>query len=355
MTSSTRYVLLGGTGVLAAGVAAGLVAYYAGVPALGALAGAPPELVYVPEQASVVAFADVRQVVDSEFRRQIRELLPEPATAAEAEGRRHVQETTGIDIERDVDHVLMYLMPAGDAEGDDQALVFVRGRFDPDRIEQLIAEHGGVAETYRGKRVIVRRFDAPTPAPPAASPDVPGPTPGAGRPDMAVGFIQAGLIAVGTRAALVRAIDLESGGGIDITRNDAFMALVRDSDDGDVWAVGRFDRLVGAGNGRVPREIMDRLPAITYFAATGSVGSTLSGRLRAETRDEEAATQLNDVVRGGVALVRMQTSGRPELDSLLQSIQLQSDGNAVVLSFSLPAGALQALLPKRGSDSPPSQ
>jgi hypothetical protein len=348
MTTKTRYFLFGGTAFLAAGLVGGLAAYYAGVPVFGALSGEPEALRFVPEEAAVVAFADVHAVMDSEVRKQIREMLPERATTAEADGRHAFEQHTGVDVERDIDHVVAYLLPAAEQGGRDDGLVLATGRFDQPRIEQLIQDHGGVEETYLGKRFIVRRFDAPP------SPDPQSPT---SNPDaiheMAVGFIKPDLIAVGTSTALRRAIDLQTGTGLDITRNDEFMSLVRDSDDGNAWAVGRFDRLLN--HGRVPKEIVSRLPPITYLAASGHVNGGVSGRLRAEARDEASAQQLHDVIRGFVALAKMQSGSRPELANILQSFQLQADGNTVVLSFALPVEIIQTLVQIAAQQAPQPQ
>jgi hypothetical protein len=333
MTTKTRYFLFGGSAFLAAGLAAGLAAYYAGVPVLGALSSETEALHYVPEEAAVVAFADVHAVMESELRKQIRQMLPEHASAAEADGRRTFEEHTGVNVERDIDHVVAYLLPSAEQEGRDQGLVLASGRFDQSRIEKLIQDHGGVEETYLGKRFFVRRFEAPNP-----------PVPATGAPhEMAVGFVKPDLIGVGTSVALRRAIDLQTGNGLDITRDDEFMNLVRDSDDGNAWAVGRFDRLVNRS--QVPKEIVSRLPPLTYLAASGHVNGGISGRLRAEARDETSAQQLHDVIRGFVALAKMQAGSKPEIATILQSVQLQADGNTVVLSFALPAELIRQFTP----------
>lgn len=354
MTSNTRYFLVGGTAVLVVGLAAGLVTYSVGVPTLGALAGEPAELVYVPEEATIVAFADVRRVMDSQLRRELREAMPEGADAAEAEGRQQFLDTTGIDLERDVEYVLAYLLPDGPAAGEaaaddtanraDQGLALVRGRFDQGRIEELIEAHGGVAESYSGKRLLIRPFDAPAGADsPLQNPDS----------EFALGFIQAGLVAVGTSAAIRRAIDLESGTGIDVTRNETLMELIRDSQDADVWAIGQFDRLLDRA--RLPSEVTNQLPPITNFAASGRIDSGLAARVRTDARDEESAQQLSDVVRGFVALAKMQSASQPQLETLLQSLQLSVDGTSVVLEFAIPDGTLRSLLPQPSSDTDPAQ
>ena len=123
------------------------------------------------------------------------------------------------------------------------------------------------------------------------------------------------------------------------------MNLVRDADDGNAWAVGRLDRL--AGQVRLPENLLRNLPPITYFAASGQVDEGVSARLRAETRDAQAAQNLRDVIRGFIALGNMQTSAWPELQAVLQSLRLQADDKAVVLSFVLPSSVLRALAQHR--------
>ena len=62
MTAKTRYFLFGSVLVLVVGLSIGLVAYYGGMPE-GLFAGqqGPEELKYVPADATVVAYANVRR------------------------------------------------------------------------------------------------------------------------------------------------------------------------------------------------------------------------------------------------------------------------------------------------------
>ena len=66
MTKKTRYFMGGSAAILVAGLGTGLVAYYGGgFPSLSASRSGPAELSYVPADAAVVAFANVREVMDS--------------------------------------------------------------------------------------------------------------------------------------------------------------------------------------------------------------------------------------------------------------------------------------------------
>jgi len=330
MTTKTRYFLFGGASFLVLGLVGGMVAYH-GVPAIGAFSGEPDELIYVPDDAAMVAFASVREIMDSEVRQHVRQMLPPGSAAAADDGQRRLKEETGIDIEADIDHVVAYVAPEQGAQS--HSLMLARGRFDRPRIERLLQAHGATIETYEGKRMIVRRSDA------LSLPK------GDEYPEMAIAFVQPGLVAVGTGAAIRRSMDLESGRGSNITANDEFMNQVRDTDQGNAWAVGRFDRL--AGQVRLPENLLRNLPPITYFAASAQIDGGVSVKLRAEARDAQAAQNLRDVIRGFIALGKLQTGAWPELQAVLQSLQLRADDKTVSLSFVLPSSALQAIAQHR--------
>ena len=101
MTKKTRYFMTGSAAVLAIGLCTGVVAYYGGgFPALNASSG-PDELRYVPNGSAVVAFADVRSIMDSELRQRFKQAVP-----MGDQGQREFLEHTGIDIERDIDYVV---------------------------------------------------------------------------------------------------------------------------------------------------------------------------------------------------------------------------------------------------------
>jgi len=109
MNRTSRLFLMGSGFVLAAGLGTGLVAYSFGLPTLasaGRSAGLD-ELKYVPEAAAVVAYANVRDVMNSEFRQKIRTVLPNDGD----KGQEEFQRETGINIEQDIDYVLAWMTP----------------------------------------------------------------------------------------------------------------------------------------------------------------------------------------------------------------------------------------------------
>ena len=160
-------------------------------------------------------------------------------------------------------------------------------------------------------------------------------------------FVEPGFVALG-HASLVRsAIDLHQGGNnpqaglSSVTGNDELMALVRSLDSGNVWAVGRFDAL--ASRARLPDSVTSRLPAITLFAVSGHINGGLRATVRAEARDDEAANNLRDVVRGFMGLAKMQAGSNPSAQLMMQSLELGGTGKTVALSFTVPAEVFDAV------------
>jgi hypothetical protein len=318
MTKSTRYFMAGSAAILATGLTIGLVSYYGGgFPGLQASTG-PTELAYVPADSAVIAYADVQAIMNSELRQQLKAAMP-----LHESGQQEFQEKTGINIETDIDYIVASMTPVSGSRP--KGLVVARGRFDNVTLERLALDHGGTAENYRGTNLIT-------------SPEHQN------GEQFTIAFLELGLVAVGDASAVKHAIDTQMSAA-SITSNEEMMSLVRDIERGNnAWAVGRVDVLTSQAN--LPPEIATRIPAVKLFAASGHINGGISGMLRAEARDEVAAQQLRDVVRGFLALAQMQSQNDPKLAALSQSMLLSGEGTTVALSFTLPAELLQMAMPK---------
>jgi hypothetical protein len=326
MTTRTRNFMLGSFAVVVAGLCTGLVAHYGGL-STGALAqGAPTELSYVPADATVVAYANVRDVMASELRQRLREVTPTEAGHGQQEFRNH----TGIDVEHDIDHVVAAMMVRAPGEEGESGFLAFRGRFDQVRLEALAREHEGTVEVYRTTRIVrlpAKHFE--------------------GKPDRrpVLAFLEPGLVMFGDEAAVRLGIDTHASGQ-NVADNAEVMELVRGvSGDANAWAVGRFDVLASRAN--LPAGITSQMPAVRWFSAAGRVNGGLSASLRAETRDEQAAQNLRDVANGFLALARMQAGSKPEWQRLMQSVTLSGSGKTVEMSFALPAELIESMAPRQ--------
>ncbi len=324
MTSRTRNVVIASLLVVLVGLGTGLVAYYVGFPTSAFFADeGPDELRFVPADATLVAFGNVHEIMTSDVRERARRALPRLPR-----GQEQFRAETGIDVETDIDRVVACLSRPG-VDAPTAGLVLARGRFDAGKIESLMRDHGATVVDYRDVRLITG----------AASSAHPG--------GLSLGFIEPGLVAVGSAALVRSAIDLKHGGR-GITTNDDIMNRVRSLDAGDAWVVGRFEALSSQAN--LPRGLAAQLLPITWVSATAHLNGGLQGVLRAETSDEASATTLRDLVRGFLAFAKLKAGSRPEIQTLVQSVNLGGTGTTVTLSFSLPLEIFDLLGTAMGHD-----
>ena len=338
MTTRTRYFVITSLLVMTVGVGTGLVAYYVGIPLLQRQEGAE-DLRYLPRDAAVVASVNVQEVMHSDVRQRMRRAIP-----MSENGQRDFQNETGINIETDIDRIVACFEPrqnsaAGAAgapsaqgpAGGPEGLVLARGRFDAVKIEALGREHGAEAAYYKKVRLVVMQ---PPPSSQAPAPD-----------KFVLAFMEPGLVALGSERLVYAAVDLKTGGA-NATANEELMTRIRSLNHDNVWVVGRFDAL---GTHALPPQVASQLPAITWFSVSGHVDSGIRGVISADTRDEEAANNFRDVLKGFMALAKLQAGNKPEFQAMMQSLQLGGTGKTVQLSFSVPGEVFDAVGAMRGS------
>ena len=329
MTKRTRYFIAVASLIVVAGLGTGLVAFFNGGLPLAASRTGSADLAYVPSDSSLVAFANVRDIMASEFRQKLREAVPTGEARDEFFG------LTGIDIERDVNSVVVATSVATNAipSGPDNALALVRGVFSQSQIEASATQHGATVSEYKGKRLISMKNTSND----------------NGAVTMSVAFVEPGLLAVGGDAYVRRAIDAKAGDNI--TVNADMMKLINDLDgNNNAWAVGRVDDLQKVAG--LPDAIKAQIPAVQWFAVTGHVNGGLSGTIRVEGRDDQAAENLRDVVRGAMALARLQMGRDQNMDAVINSLQMTGTGKTVTMSFAVPSTVVDSLAGFAGKVAP---
>jgi hypothetical protein len=336
MTKKTRYFLFGAAGALIIGLGGGLIAYLAqnrgGVPD-----GLPLEVRYVPSNAEVVAFANIQAVMTSELRRELM-----PAIEGGRHKGREMMNDFGVDIEKQVHHIVAYVEPYQPPDPQAQqrpeipnALILVQGSFDQAKIEQLIRDRAGAMEDYNGKKIFVHREEGK---------------------EFAVGLAATDLIAMGQADLVRRALDRArgaSGNAQDITSNTEMMNLIRDNAGSTAWVVGEFDAV--RRRMRLPNEVTGQVPPLRLVSVKANVNGGMRATIRAEAGDEAAAQQLRDVVRGFVSLARLHGGGKPELQSTLKTIELSGANKTVQISFALAPETLRQMAPHRRGEPPTSE
>lgn len=312
MNRKTRYFLIGSAVVVVVGLGTGLVASYTGQLASFGLAR-QSEFDYLPPDAAAIAYADVQDIMSSEFRQRLRQLIP---TGAEKD---KFLEETGIDIERDIDTVVAGLATSGQTGA--QPLVLIRGRFDAGRVESLASSHGAIVRDYSGRKLVVAPggFNGEAVQNPAG----PGTEPG-------MAFLEPTLLALGRVDAIERAIDqVDHPSNVQSSELMDLVGDVRGS--GNAWVVGRFDRLTAAPN--IPDSVRSHLTGIEWVAISADIGSGVRGYVRADTIDDQAGEQLRSVVNGALAAARMFGGQDPKVGAALQAVQTSGSGKTAQLSF----------------------
>ena len=323
MSNKTRYFVAISGAILMIGLGTGLVASYMGFPvSVFSSAAGPEELQYVPADASVVAYANVRDVMSSQFRQRFREL--EPSTQHKNE----FEEKTGLNFEEDIDSVVVAVMGKTNLSATPQEgfLLLARGRFQAARLEALALEHDAVIGEYKGTRIITHHDTDNANDTPAD--------------DMAVGFVEADLIAFGSVNTVHAAIDarLENR---NIVSNNEMMKLVNEIDNANAWAVGRFDAL--ASQAHLPAEVQNFMPAISWFSAAGHVNGGVSGTIKAEAKDDASAQNLREVIQGVLAVAKMQSGNNPAVKIMADSLILSGEGKTVAVAFTVPSELLDVI------------
>jgi hypothetical protein len=317
MAAKTRYFVLTAAGILTAGLTTGLVAsYMGGLPVALSHQAGPDDLAFVPPDAIAVGYANVQEVMASELRQRLRRLQD---ANPDSPDRHDFEEKTGVNVERDIDAVVGALLPAATGARDGNPLVLARGRFDQVRIEGMARDHGGEVSDYEGVRVIAHTGDEKT---------------------MALGFLAPGVVAVGSIESVKGAIDAKRSGR-NVMSNTEIMRLVGELDGNNAWAVGRFDAM--ASTTGLPGDLQQKMPTLSWFSAAGHLNGGITGTFKAEAKDDEAAKNLRDMMRGVVAMVRLQSDSKPEMRAFVDSLQLGGEGKTVAVGFSVPAEMFDAL------------
>lgn len=315
----TRYFVAISGAILAIGLGTGIVASYMGLPvSVFSSAAGPDELQYVPADAAVVAYANVREVMDSQFRQRFKSIEPTQ------DQKNDFEEKTGLNLEQDVDSIVAAVMPK-DGMANNPAgsfLVLAKARYQPARLEQLALDHGAQVTDYQGKRLLTHKESDGD--------------------EVAFGFAEADLVVFGTLDSVKASLDARASNR-NIVSNNEMMKLVNEIDNANAnaWAVGRFDAI--ANKAGLPSEVSAQLPAITWFSAAGHVNGGVSGTLKAEAKDEATAKNLRDIMGGFLAMARMQAQNKPGMQQLADSLVLSGDGNTVALAFSIPSEVLDVL------------
>lgn len=324
MTRS-RIAVLVATVVVAVGVVAGLGALWLD-PARAAVGPMPGEALVLPADARFVMGFDVKRFTASPFYARYasqRGMRPEAL--------RELEEKTGLDPARDVDQIVV-VGTKGSAQGA-PGLALALGRFDLYRIGRALETEGKVdGRSVAGVSVYVFKEEDER--------------------SVALAFLDETALLFGPRHEVEAAVHSRTQGEAPFRKNALLLGLVEKVRPGSTfWMVGDQSLLAGmpasipapggSGDGATIT-----LPALQALTVTGDLDPQVSLSVVGEARDEAAARNLADVVRGFVALMSLQAQQKPELSQLASAFTVATESNRVLLSARIPYELLDALQPR---------
>jgi hypothetical protein len=243
--------------------------------------------------------------------------------------------TTGFDPRQDLHEILI----ASSANPKETKAVFLlRGSFDPQKVMTLARASGGVPHSYKGVELLA--FTGQTTRPPSPA------TPQAQQPWLA---FFGNTIAVLADQATMRATIDRRGAGMSINQRLASRASEL-SGKYEVWGVSVVP--VAELAGKVPDETVsgamkgDVLRGVLESSGGIRLGPDIEIAGEALTRSEKDANALADVVRFFVGLLQMSqkdAKGNPAA-SLLKTLDLRTEGNAMKLSWKIPQADVQKFI-----------
>lgn len=311
--------------------------------ASGATAGAgngplPPVALSLPADFGLLLGIDAKAVFGSPEYKGLLEGTPMPSAAAGAKnkvgegitkGLQELEEKTGVSLERDVDRLVM-AVGAFDAK-EPTVLVIALGRFDVARIAKAIAaanpsQPSLATKTLNGKTVYVSLKN--------------------GKPDMELVSLDAGTLAFGTPASLDATLGSQAQGQRSLEANTGLTTLLGGLDPAsDLWMV------IGPSATAAPRKPgapPSPVPVPESLTMAGRFGGSLQAV--AQMADEAVARNSADMIRSGLAVLRIQMAQDPELaripalKSWAEGLEITSQGLEIKLSSAGGAGAAAGLV-----------
>jgi hypothetical protein len=279
--------------------------------ARAAVGPVPPEALALPADSAMVMGFDVRALTNSQFYAR----FGQEGQPGRVEALEEIERKTGLNPERDIDSVVVAIRAkaiAPKAEGDhkhnnDNALVFVTGRFDAARLEASIPASGKATQERRDGVTIYREAT--------------------GKTNGVVALLDAGILVAGDAASVESFLtNRQTGRGIRDSKE--LVALLERVEPGSTfWAVGGpsvLSRMTSEVGGPAAN-----LPAIKQVVAYGHLDPEVGMTATAEAADAKSAAKIADVLRGFSAMLSLQAGQKAELAQIADSISVATEDDKV--------------------------
>jgi hypothetical protein len=254
-------------------------------------------LKFLPPDTKGIVFIDVAGLRNAPL---VQDLLKDKNLAG-PRGWEDFVAATGMDPERDIDRVTIGKL---DGKG---GVVIVQGRINKFKIEQFLKDKGKESQTYLGQ-TLYRDGDSTF-------------------------VVMDNLVFIGQLNAVKKAVDQMQIPGSSPLRGD-LMAAIQTIDSGNqVWGVGDFSvNDLGNLGVRGPAPVTDMLKSLKSGTYQMHVDTGLQARAVGNFADAESAKSIGDLVRGALAVAKLQVAKQqPDMVQLLDGIQLSNSGTTLTL------------------------
>ena len=230
---------------------------------------------------------------------------------------------TGFDPRRDLREILMGTV----GQPGHQGLVLARGTFDATRILDAARAAGQTVENYKGVDILTGKEDSST---------------------HALAFLDGSIAIAGDLDNVHGAIDRRSGNNSLDPALAAKIGLLSASL--DAWSVSTVP-MAALANQKIPTNLngllsSDVLKAVTQTSGGIKFGAIIQLSAEAVARSSQDAIALADVVRflGNMVQSNAPTASAAAVTSLIQSLDVKTDGSTVKLALAIPEDQLEKLM-----------
>ena len=265
----------------------------------------PQEIVYVARNAALVAFIDVRGVMESEFGRTL------ASSQHLADARARFLDEAGIDIYSELDSLIVVAF----ASGTGRPLMLARGRLTSAPLERLVHQGMAVAWEHGGVRIFTHD-------------------------DISVAYVTPDLALVGPPDSVRNAVDAEAAHN-GIATDAEVMRLVASRRHDAAWLVARAASF--SGRQTLP-SVATPFQSIEWLSASGDVAQTLHGVVQARARSDNVASDLRRTIAGLIILGKLRWRRDPEIGRTLDSLRLSLDGKTIWLTFAVSGQFVEDLM-----------
>ena len=263
----------------------------------------------------------------------------------------------GLTLRRDIDKIVIAVVPAADHAAPSGILVGADGRFDPSKINRALGSRGATAVAVPGGTIYRVPQDRSGHPASTAGPD-PASSPKSD-PDLFVAIPSSSRLLFGTESELTRALSstlsdspLSSGRGIGklagMAKTSAAAWFVVDTSQFISSSADKKNHPEASGRQDAAANAIRSLATVTGLSGSFEPGRNVEVRLSARTDTDENADLVEDSIRGLLAIWRLAAVDRsPELVTALRKFKVDHTGTVVTLEGTVLSADLEKFLEQR--------